>query len=351
MAWAKPEYSKRRVDRAGKEYAAGPHSLQEYVETMAIIDNWRSAHSFPLNTMQMLLRKRARTVDPAADVVQRLKRFPSIAAKLRKLGSFGLSNIQDIGGCRAVVKDMDRLDKLMDAFLLRGRDSHVLKGIDDYVWDDGPRSTGYRSVHFIYAFQSDANPDYNSLRIEIQLRTRRQHAWATAVETVAAFTGEPLKSGEGDPEWLRFFALMGSEIAGLERAPLVPQTPRRSSILRAEIRDLARKLDVENRLRAYQATMDIMGKAFGEGADTYKLHYFLLCRNAVGRELDVTGYAKTALRFATQDYKNLELATANTPEADVVLVSADDLKALKRAYPNYFADTSEFLKMLNRAIS
>ena len=349
MAWAKPEYSKTRVNQAGKDYIAGPSTLDAYLETLAVIDNWRSAHSFPLNTMQMLLRKRAKGVDPAADVVQRLKRFPSIAAKLRKRGSWGLSSIQDIGGCRAVVKDMASLDRLVDSFVVRGRDSHVCKRVDDYVWDDGPRSTGYRSVHFVYAFHSEAKPEYNSLRIEIQLRTRRQHAWATAVETVAAFTGEPLKAGEGDAEWLRFFALMGSEIAALESAPFVPGTPRRSSLLRAVLRDLARRLDVEERLRAYQTTVSVMDRRFGQGSNSIDLHYFLLCRNTPGGEVSITAYAKSALRFATQAYKELELSTADTPGADVVLVSADDLKALKRAYPNYFADTTEFLKMVERA--
>ncbi|MBU6438396.1 MAG: hypothetical protein KGQ77_12790, partial [Betaproteobacteria bacterium] len=62
---------------------------------------------------------------------------------------------------------------------------------------------------------------FNNQKIEVQLRTRLQHAWATAVEIVDAFTGQALKSGlklnSGDPKWRRFFALMSSVIAIREK--------------------------------------------------------------------------------------------------------------------------------------
>ena len=47
------------------------------------------------------------------------------------------------------------------------------------------------------------------LRIEIQIRSRLQHAWATAVETVDAFSGTSLKttggSGSEKTDWGRFY--------------------------------------------------------------------------------------------------------------------------------------------------
>ena len=38
-------------------------------------------------------------------------------------------------------------------------------------------------------------------------------------------------------------------------------------------------------------------------------------------------------------------------EYDVVLVGADSVKDLKRAYPNYFLDTKEFLIYLNKILN
>ena len=43
--------------------------------------------------------------------------------------------------------------------------------------------SGYRGVHLIYRYNSDRKTEYNTLLIEMQLRSQLQHAWATAVET------------------------------------------------------------------------------------------------------------------------------------------------------------------------
>ena len=72
-------------------------------QALEIINNWRAAHSFPLNTIQVGLRRRARDVDDHALIAQRLKRVPSILQKLRRFPHMKLSRMQDIGGCRAVV--------------------------------------------------------------------------------------------------------------------------------------------------------------------------------------------------------------------------------------------------------
>ncbi len=77
-----------------------------------------------------------------------------------------------------------------------------------------PKEDGYRSYHLIYQYKGSLQTAcYNKLRIEVQLRTKLQHAWATAVEAVGIFTKQALKSNIGDKDWLRLFALMSSEIA------------------------------------------------------------------------------------------------------------------------------------------
>ena len=99
--------------------------------------------------------------------------------------------------------------------------------IETYDYIKEPKPDGYRSVHYVYKYRSKAeqNECFNGLRIEVQLRSQLQHAWATAVETVSTFTGQALKSNIGDAEWKRFFALMGSAIARREQRPVVPGTP------------------------------------------------------------------------------------------------------------------------------
>jgi hypothetical protein len=48
-----------------------------------------------------------------------------------------------------------------------------------------------------------------------------------------------------------------------------------------------------------------------------------------------------------QKEKQAKSETAN----DVVLVAAGSLHALKNAYPNYFADSTEFVRLMQRALA
>ena len=58
----------------------------------------------------------------------------------------------------------------------------------------------------IYRYSSDkGKKDYNGLLVEIQIRSKLQHLWATAVETVDFFTSQTIKSNQGQKEWVTFF--------------------------------------------------------------------------------------------------------------------------------------------------
>jgi Fe-S oxidoreductase len=53
---------------------------------------------------------------------------------------------------------------------------------------------------------------------------------------------------------------------------------------------------------------------------------------------------------AIDDYAAAEKKIYGLKEYDVVLVGADTTKDLKNAYPNYFLDTTEFLKYLDKIL-
>lgn len=89
-------------------------------------------------------------------------------------------------------------------------------------WPTGEHVDGYRRIHLIYRYHNDKVPHYNGLQLELQLRTRLQHAWATAVETMGTFLGLALKSGQGEDQWRSFFEVAGAGIALLENSPAVP---------------------------------------------------------------------------------------------------------------------------------
>jgi hypothetical protein len=103
MKWITRQYSKTRIDRAGGTLLEDSVREDEINTALEIVNNWRSSHAFPLNTMQIWLRRLARQVDSHPLVAQRIKRLSSIELKLRRFPTMTLSQMQDLGGCRAIV--------------------------------------------------------------------------------------------------------------------------------------------------------------------------------------------------------------------------------------------------------
>jgi hypothetical protein len=198
-------------------------------------------------------------VQRTAIVVGRVKRLQSIREKLRTLATMDLTQVQDIGGCRAVLKSMDEVNRLLEIYRERDDFRHLFRGQSPYI--ERPKPTGYRSHHLMYQFQHAPGEAeiWHKHRVEMQIRTRLQHAWATAVETVGMFTGHALKANTGDQDWLRLFALMSAEFAEMEGAPTVPGTPERRSDRVYEIRHLATKLRAISMLDAYNVAVYNLG--------------------------------------------------------------------------------------------
>ncbi len=320
--------------------------MEAIEHALVVVNNWRSSHSYPVNTFQMGLRQRVARVDDRGPLVsQRIKRLAAIKAKLVRFESMDLARMHDIGGCRAVVASIPKVQQLVDSYL-KSDMKHELKRNDDYIRE--PKDDGYRGIHLIYAHQSSSHPQYNGLRIEVQIRTQLQHAWAAAVETVGTMLQQSLKSHQGEAEWLRFFALMGTAMALRERAPRVPNTPWRRAEFIPELRQLAAKLNVAQRLRGYGAALSTK---MLEHPDLKNAHFFLVQLDPKEHQTMITGFVKTQQQEATDMYLKVERDIADTPGAEAVLVSVSSLKALRRAYPSYFLDTNRFLQALQRAIA
>jgi ppGpp synthetase/RelA/SpoT-type nucleotidyltranferase len=355
MAWVRPQYSRRQVDLAGmtlirnRAEDATMEELIAFDEAVTTINNWRSSHSYPLHALKMALRNRARRVDKKAVVAQRLKRLSSMATKLARNENMKLSQMQDIGGCRAVVRNVSMVDRLLRMYMkVKAKNPNVrAEYVKTYDYITTPKIDGYRCVHLVYKYRSQSTQfeAWKGLRVEIQLRSILQHAWATAVETVDAFTGQALKisggTGSEKKDWGRFFALMSSSLAMREARPLVPDTPNDGYELMAELRQLSEQLQVEPRLRAWSYAMHVAEeRARPDDA------LFLLTVDTVGRTIRLVGYRD--MKEAQDAYLLREKELKESEQA--VLVSVDSVDAVRQAYPNYYADTTEFLNALNQAV-
>jgi len=290
--------------------------------------------------MYMSLKGRAPKVGKSAIVAQRLKRLESIEAKLSRGEVEKLTQIQDIGGCRVVFPTLAQVQTFAQRCSAHSHTFEYSKKFKDYI--QAPKATGYRSYHIIYQYISD-DESYDGLKVELQIRTRLQHMWATAVETVSTFSRLPLKSGgiDVDPDWSRFFALASGAFAAWEKTPGVPNTPSVDDDLRDELRALASRLKVGDVLNAWRTALKVLPSQKVKDTIAYML------------TLDVASQTFRYKPLKEVDLPAAEterLQTEKTTGSDVVIVRVGSMSNLKKAYPNYFADTQEFITALRAAV-
>jgi hypothetical protein len=351
MPWATPKFTHNEVRKAG-DVLINPPSLPSnadwsdsdyqnwelYDHALGVISNWRSAHGYPLWVFQRTLRTKATALDDHSLVSQRLKRLPAIRLKLRLHPNMALSQMQDIGGCRAVLHSVHAVNRLVSIYE-KSSLNHVCRRKTDYILS--PRTSGYRGVHMIYRFQGRHEGPYDGLQIEMQIRSEYQHVWATAVEAVGTLLSQALKSSQGQDAWLRFFAIMGTAVALKEGTPPVPNTPSDPRELNAELKRTRDELQVEAKLRIYGTALETVG-----GQQMADARFFLLQLDSINEKLTITPFKAAEMEKANAEYLRIEKAIAGQAGKEAVLVSVNSLAALRRAYPSYFLDTKRFLDLL-----
>lgn len=60
------------------------------------------------------MRDKLKILEPEALIAQRLKRAESIINKLHRMTSMNLARMQDIGGLRAIVSNLNMVEKLKE---------------------------------------------------------------------------------------------------------------------------------------------------------------------------------------------------------------------------------------------
>lgn len=343
MDRVKPEYDRMDVNSAGRKIAAGQGDDGAY----SVFNNWRACHGYPLNTFQANLRGKIKRLKINNTIVsQRIKREESIVEKLKRSPDMKLSQMQDIGGLRAVVSTAGEVSKLMDQFR-NDRAAHKLAKINDYI--NAPKDSGYRSTHLVFKYINKKVPQYDDLKIEIQLRTRLQHYWANAVETVGTYLKHSLKASQGPDEWLDFFSICGEIFARKEKTTshvkyLYCSNDEMLKLCRKKMDELnaVSILDSFSAVTKYLTGKD--GNSKGESAKSKTTHLVYL--DTINQEVVVSSFSRKDSERANIEYAEIEKRIREGEKAQVVLVSIDSVNALKRAYPSYFLDAQGFLREL-----
>lgn len=329
-----PKYSKSQINKAGKLLSNPNITKEDRDFALPILNNWRSSHAYPLQTIANKLRRD----NPNALVVQRLKRLESIIGKLQRYPTMQLYKMQDLGGCRVIVNSIGEIYKSLNNYK-HSSVRHILKRENDYI--QNPKESGYRGYHAIYQYQSDKTETYNkNMFIEIQFRTELQHLWATAVEMMGIYTKTSLKSSIGDKDILRYFTLVSSIFAKTEETPVCPNTSDNLQELITEIKIIDKKHKITPKLSALSTAVNYME----QGKSSSKVGYYILILDYQEFKLSIQHYTPSKLDIANLIYNQIE--KENNPNIDAVLVAARSFDAVRMAYPNYFTDISDFINTL-----
>jgi hypothetical protein len=334
------EYSKKDVVRAGKALVGQlgwePDERAATERIFSIANSWRASHAFPMHRIRAQLHGRMSALQLKGLTAARLKQMSSIRSKLGRLDG-NLRQLQDLGGCRAIVPTIGDVRKLVRDIVEKS--PHVLKSQNPYM--DEPRDSGYRSHHLVFAFEPrDATEKgYAGRLIEVQIRSRLQHSWATAVEAVGLYRDEKLKNGVGSADWLRLFKLMSLEVAASEGCEYAKEG---SNSRVQEIIALNASLDAIRTLDTLSHAVSNLDRILPDRH--HKPRYCLIEYDHQLKRVNVK-YLDGPSKIGGA------LNEANDSRYSSVVVEMDKIDNLKEAYPNYFGDVQLFKSSLSLVVN
>lgn len=304
------------------------------VDAFTVANSFRDSHVYPMRGIKLSVMHRMRQLGVSGLTAARPKRMTSIRRKLTE-GTNKLDQIQDLGGCRVIADDNEGVQAILASIL--GDFRHTIRKQFPYISE--PKADGYRSHHIVFDYVGSGPSEiFNGRRIELQIRTRLQHSWATAVETMGLFRDEDLKHGLGDPAWQRLFALVSAEFSYVESCAVHASMPDRSSRV-AEIKHLNAKLRASESLdKVRVATNYVRNYVRSEGK-------YILIRYNKDHKVHVETFS-SVMNGAHSLRVIEEQIVLGENDAKVVLVEVDKIERLADAYPNYFGDVSLFVQNL-----
>ena len=334
------KYGRNQINKAG-DILISSSNKEEVNRVIEIINDWRTLHLPVLDELQNAIVSIFEKEEIQIHLVsRRLKRLSSIQKKLDRNAGMKLGGLQDIGGLRIVVPSMSVLDKAL-LMLEKNVPKHfeLTKAPVNYVLE--PKDSGYRSIHFIYKYQSE-NSDVDGLKVEFQLRTKLQHSWAMAVETAELVTKTALKASQGKAEWLTFFKIVSSIFAIKEKTRILSEHIEKNYT----INNLKQQLLLLNKENHFVDTLKALNVSIKQSQkENHKNGYYILNIRFDQSTVDIKAFPKNKETESSEFYSELE-KNIDDGENAVVLVSVPKMQELQEAYPSYFLDTNNFIKTI-----
>lgn len=352
-------FSKNKIKKASKDIRKAADG-EERKLAIEKIQNFREYHLYPLMLMKNHLVRTSRKVNKAIIVARRLKRLPTIIDKLERNtldgnseNSIELTRMQDIAGCRAIVQNSKDLFALK-ARLLASKSVHKVIREKHYLI---PKESGYGGVHLIYSCyenQKEAHP-WRTAKVEVQLRTKLQHAWATSLEIIDTLEHTNLKTSHfGSLAWRRYFSLVGMLVSHEEGFNKLNEKDLFEvrcqlfgsfGVFYPKLKGVSCYLGVIEKLGKYAMAINLSTDKKALAATKNKSGLFLILMKWILKK--GKNKLNVELMFFSDAESSMALEHYNDAELDkgihlAVLLSVSDAKTLKQAYPNYFGSTKVF---------
>lgn len=253
-------------------------------------------------------------------IARRLKRLESIKIKLQRFPQMELDRIQDIGGTRAVFKNLNEVKEYIKNIKQINDIPFKIIKENDYI--SNPKNDGYRSYHLIFECLLENLKGY---KVELQIRDLRQHYWATAVEILALINqNNNIKIGKAEEFYKRFFFLI-------------------SKLLHNEINDTEiNGLKILNDKHKILEILKGFSLAFNNIDTAIENLIYIIYIDYSNKTVNINPFHKNNIKVASILYKELE----KQKDINAVLIDTTDIKNLELAYPNYFGDAKEFIKIV-----
>jgi len=204
------KYTKGEYVRLGERLRNYSSQNEIPLEDLEILQTLRTSYKTPLSQVFEILQKSIIKVNKTAIITYRVKRINSIISKLKRLESSQLPRIEDIAGCRCILRNNDevyRLKKILEGSLF------VKSDRNDYIAK--PKPDGYKSLHLIVQTK-----DRSTEPIEVQIRCEKDHNWATLVEITDLIYGTRIKELGNDTDLGRMLYLLSIGFNKLEKIEL-----------------------------------------------------------------------------------------------------------------------------------
>lgn len=232
--------------------------------------------------------------------------------------------MEDLAGCRCILSSRQSIPRLVEAIKKRLNVTRER----DYITDTP--STGYKSYHL--TIQDDNN---SRLKLEIQLRSRVHHNWATLVEITDQVLGTKIKENHDNPDLMEFHRLFSkseSEITIEDKKCLLKIADKYDYVARIGQLFIKNNREMRSLYNEINSTTDAF---FLVETDNQKLNTFAHFSDF--REAE-EAYIKRYAELSKDSNSSANLLLFHTPQPDFDTISM--------AYSNYFLTYNELFYRL-----